>query len=79
MIEVHRLNGETFLLNSDMIETVDAAPDTVLRLMNGHRYVVREGAAEIYSKIMSFRRSAGYACIVSNSADEVIKSEDEQG
>ena len=79
MIEVHRLNGETFLLNSDMIETVDAAPDTVLRLMNGHRYVVREGAAEIYNKIMSFRRSAGYACIVSNSADEVIKSEDEQG
>ena len=70
MIEVHRLNGETFLLNSDMIETVDVTPDTVLRLMNGHRYVVRETAAEIYNKIVDFRKTAGYTCIVANSVRE---------
>ncbi len=70
MIKVHRLNGETFLLNSDMIETVDATPDTVLRLMNGHRYVVRETAAEIYNKIVDFRKAAGYTCIVANTAGE---------
>lgn len=67
MIEVHRLNGELFLLNSDMIETVDATPDTVVRLLNGHRYLVREGMRELREKIVAFRRLAGYSCIVTDS------------
>ena len=70
MIEVHRLNGEAFLLNSDMIETIDVTPDTVLRLLNGHRYVVREKVKDVYRKIIAFRKAAGYTCIVANTADE---------
>jgi flagellar protein FlbD len=63
MIELHRLNGELFLLNSDMIETIDAAPDsTIVRLVNGHRYVVREPYEDIVSSVVDFRRRAGYAC-----------------
>ena len=69
MIEVYRLNGELFLLNSDMIETVEVTPDSVVRLFNGHRYVVREGLQEICDKIVAFRRSAGYSCIVAGSRD----------
>lgn len=69
MIEVHRLNGELFLLNSDMIETVEVTPDSVVRLFNGHRYVVREGLQEICDKIVAFRRLAGYSCIVAGSTD----------
>ena len=75
MIEVHRLNGERFLLNSDMIETINVTPDTVVRLLNGHRYIVREGIDEVCEKIVAFRRLAGYTCIVANSADEVEDSE----
>ena len=59
MIEVHRLNGEAFLLNSDMIETIDVTPDTVLRLLNGHRYVVKEKVKDVYRKIIAFRKAAG--------------------
>ncbi|MBQ9526139.1 MAG: flagellar FlbD family protein [Fretibacterium sp.] len=70
MIKVHRLNGELFLLNSDMIETIDTTPDTVVRLLNGHRYLVREEMQEVYDKVVEFRRSAGYACIVSSSVGE---------
>ena len=70
MIEVHRLNGEAFLLNSDMIETIDVTPDTVLRLLNGHRYVVKEKVRDVYKKIIAFRKAAGYTCIVANTADE---------
>ena len=70
MIEVHRLNGEAFLLNSDMIETIDVTPDTVLRLLNGHRYVVKEKVKDVYRKIIAFRKAAGYTCIVANTADE---------
>ena len=63
MIEVHRLNGELFLLNSDMIETVDSTPDTVVRLVNGHRYVVRESHDDIRRAMVDFRRNAGYSCV----------------
>ena len=77
MIEVHRLNGELFLLNSDMIETVEITPDSVVRLFNGHRYIVREGFQEIRDKIVAFRRLAGYSCIVSASVDESKDSEPE--
>jgi flagellar protein FlbD len=63
MIEVHRLNGELFLLNSDMIETVEMTPDTVVRLVNGHRYVIRETLDDIEGAIVEFRRQAGYSCV----------------
>jgi flagellar protein FlbD len=63
MIEVHRLNGELFLLNSDIIETVEVTPDTVVRLVNGHRYVVREKFMDVRNAIVDFRREAGYTCI----------------
>ena len=70
LIELHRLNGEAFLLNSDMIETIDVTPDTVLRLLNGHRYVVKEKVRDVYRKIIAFRKAAGYTCIIANTADE---------
>ena len=63
MIEVHRLNGELFLINSDMIETIDVTPDTVVRLVNGHRYVIKEKSDDVKKAIVEFRRQAGYSCV----------------
>ncbi|MBN4069418.1 flagellar FlbD family protein, partial [bacterium AH-315-G05] len=39
MITLKRLNDEEFLLNSDLIEFIDQTPDTIITLMNGHKYV----------------------------------------
>ncbi|MDR1137316.1 MAG: flagellar FlbD family protein [Synergistaceae bacterium] len=58
MIELTRLKGAKFALNSDHIETVEETPDTVLTMLNGHKYVVRESTAEIISRIESFRRNS---------------------
>ena len=66
MIEVHRLNGELFLPNSDMIETIDVTPDTVVRLVNGHRYIIKEKFTDVRQAIVEFRRQAGYTCIPLN-------------
>ena len=63
MIEVHRLNGELFLLNSDMIETIDITPDTVVRLVNGHRYIIKEKSKDVIKAVIEFRRQAGYSCV----------------
>jgi len=63
MIELHRLNGEPFVLNSDLIETMEMTPDTVVRLFNGNRYLVKESTEYIITAITKFRGSSGYACI----------------
>lgn len=59
MIELTRLNGEKFLVNSDIIEIVDANPDTVITLINEHKFVVRENMKEVVEKIIDYKRSAG--------------------
>ena len=52
-----RLHGTSVAVNCDLIERVEATPDTVLTLVDGSRYVVRESVAEIIDKIRTFRAS----------------------
>jgi flagellar protein FlbD len=57
MIIVTRLHGPGLAVNCDLIERVEATPDTVLTLVDGSRYVVRESLAEIVDKVRAFRAS----------------------
>ncbi len=55
MIRVTRLNGERFALNPDLIERVEAHPDTVAFLVDGTKYVVRESVDEVLQEIREYR------------------------
>jgi flagellar protein FlbD len=55
MINLTRLNGQAFVLNCDLIERVDATPDTVLTLVDGTKYVVTESLDEVVERVRSFR------------------------
>jgi flagellar protein FlbD len=55
MITVTRLNGPAFLLNPDLIERVEATPDTVIHLVGGSDYVVRESVDELVARIRESR------------------------
>jgi flagellar protein FlbD len=57
MIRVTRLNGEEFALNPDLIERVEAHPDTVAFLVDGTRYVLRESVEEVLQEIREYRAS----------------------
>jgi flagellar protein FlbD len=57
MIIVTRLHGTSVAVNCDLIERVEAAPETVVTLVDGSRYVVRESVAEVVDKIRDFRAS----------------------
>ena len=57
MIKLTRLNGVPFYLNSDLIEHIDATPDTVVTLTSGPKFMVAELAEEVCEKVMAFRRS----------------------
>lgn len=56
MITLKRLNDEEFVLNSDLIEYIDQTPDTIITLMNGHKYVVLEKTEEIIEKIKKYKK-----------------------
>lgn len=56
MVELTRLNGTTFVVNSDLIETIEETPDTVIVLTVGTKYVVQEGKNAIVDKVVEFRR-----------------------
>lgn len=55
MITLTRLSGSVFALNSDLIERVDSTPDTVITLVDGTKYVVRESLSEIVVAVREYR------------------------
>lgn len=55
MIELTRLNGTSMVLNSDLIKTAEASPDSMLTLINGEKLIVREEIAEVTERVLAYR------------------------
>jgi flagellar protein FlbD len=55
MIQLTRLNGIPIVLNSDLIKTAEASPDTMLNLINGEKLIVRESCAEVTERVLAYR------------------------
>jgi flagellar protein FlbD len=55
VISVTRLNGSEIVVNADLIETIEATPDTVITLVDGKKYVVNETTEQVVEKIRMFR------------------------
>lgn len=55
MISLTRFSGQRFALNPDLIERVEATPDTVITLVDGSRQVVVEDIDEVVAKVQHYR------------------------
>jgi flagellar protein FlbD len=55
MIKLTKLNGNPMALNSDLIRTAEASPDTMLTLINGERLIVREELDEVMERVVRYR------------------------
>jgi flagellar protein FlbD len=55
VLQLTRLGGPVFAVNPDLIERAEATPDTVLTLVNGSRYVIRESIEELASLVRQYR------------------------
>jgi len=55
MIKLTRLSREPLVLNSDLIEHVEANPDTVITLTTGQKLRVSESADEVIQRVIEFR------------------------
>ena len=56
MIELTRYNGEKFVLNADLIEMVEATPDTIIRLLNGKKIIVKETTKQVVELALEYAR-----------------------
>jgi flagellar protein FlbD len=57
VIELHRLGqqAEQFLLNPDLVSTIEAHPDTVITLTTGVKILVAESPEEVTDRIRAWR------------------------
>jgi len=56
MIALRRLNNEPVMVNPDLIEFLEATPDTVVTLTSGNKLLVRDSMDEVREKIIEFKR-----------------------
>ena len=56
MITVKRLDGKEYVLNSDIIESIEATPDTIITLTTGKKLVVSESVNDIVDKIIHYKK-----------------------
>jgi len=59
MIKLRLINDSNVVLNSDMIESIDATPDTLISLSTGKKMMVKESVTEVVARIVEFRRLVG--------------------
>jgi flagellar protein FlbD len=70
MIRLTRINRVPLVLNSDLIEHLEATPDTVIALTTGQKLMVLESAEEVVQKVIEFRR------LIANRPELVAAHED---
>ena len=62
MIKLTKFNSEVnqkgeFVLNAEIIETIEETPDTVVTLINGKKLIVEEKMDEVVQRVMRYRRA----------------------
>jgi flagellar protein FlbD len=59
MIKVTKLKSQDrdFVINAELIETIEETPDTVITLTSGKKIIVEESMDEIVRMVMDYRRA----------------------
>ncbi|MDF2635448.1 MAG: flbD [Pelosinus sp.] len=60
MIKVTKFNSDDrgeFILNAEIIETIEQTPDTVVTLTNGKKFIIEEKMEEVVRRVMTYKRA----------------------
>lgn len=66
MIKLHKINGNEFIINAELIEMVEGGKDTLICLATGNRYMVQESADEVAQKVVEYRKKVNVETPVAN-------------
>ncbi len=57
MIYLSHLDGTRFVLNANRIETIEARPDTVITVVDGKHFVVKESVDDIVARVIAYQKT----------------------
>ncbi|MBU1626306.1 flagellar FlbD family protein [bacterium] len=74
MIRVTRLDNTQIVINAEIIETIEEAPDTIISTTSNKKYFVKETAEQVIEKIIQYRKFIVSGCdqIFQNRKEEEI-------
>jgi flagellar protein FlbD len=56
MIALRRINGREFILNADLIESIESTPDTMITLTSGKKVIVLNKVDDIVRKSIKYKQ-----------------------
>jgi flagellar protein FlbD len=56
MVKITRLNDSVLIINADMIQFLEATPDTIITLTDGRKVVAKESVDDIIEKVVDYKR-----------------------
>ena len=56
MIAVKKLSNDEIILNADLIETIEAVPDTLISLSTGKKITVKDTVEEIVKRVIKYKQ-----------------------
>jgi flagellar protein FlbD len=68
MIKVTRINDAPLVINADLIEFVEASPETIICLTTGKKIMVKQTIDEIIDRVAEFKRKASIRTISPDTA-----------
>ena len=57
MIKLTRLNGQSMVINAEMIQRIEATPDTIITLTTGEQHIVRDSPHEIIARVTQYKQA----------------------
>jgi len=57
VIALTKLSGQPFVLNAELIRSVEETPDTTITLVSGDRMLVQETMREVVERAVEYGRS----------------------
>ena len=71
MIEVTKINGSKLLINTNLNESVEETPDTMITLTSGKKIIVKESRHEVKNLVKLTRQEYFRGCMAVDSNNDV--------
>ncbi|MBR4341146.1 MAG: flagellar FlbD family protein [Lachnospiraceae bacterium] len=69
MIDVTKIDGREITINSDLIETLDEIPETVITLTTGKKIIVKESRQKIKNLVKLYKQEIFQKYILNEEID----------
>lgn len=56
MINLTRLNGQNLAINGDLIERIEDRPDTIITLITGNQFIVKDSVEQVMEKVIQYKQ-----------------------